>query len=166
MDVADVVNAEIDAYKPWLLARDAATNPSNKAKLGEICASSIAAFKALTLFLKPIMPALAAEAERYLRSGPLSWSMLSLPVSMDAFLPAGHEFGGVQAPPDTCRVEATRCTLAEDEGPAADAPSPAQAAASSVIADERDHDRGLRETRSARLRGSCPRKPSTAPISC
>src|SRR6185369_13214746 len=59
MDVADVVNADIDSFKPWLLAKDAASNPDSKQKLAEICASSIAAFKALTLFLKPILPALA-----------------------------------------------------------------------------------------------------------
>src|SRR5437588_853044 len=51
MEVADVVNAEIDAYKPWLLAKDAATNEQSRQKLGKICAASIAAFKALTLFL-------------------------------------------------------------------------------------------------------------------
>src|SRR5207244_12074800 len=55
MEVADVVNAEIDAYKPWLLAKDAATNEQSRQKLGKICAASIAAFKARPLFLKPIV---------------------------------------------------------------------------------------------------------------
>ncbi|TLY60447.1 MAG: methionine--tRNA ligase subunit beta, partial [Gammaproteobacteria bacterium] len=93
MEVADVVNAEIDAYKPWLLAKDAATNEQSSQKLGKICAASIAAFKALTLFLKPIVPALAADAEAYLRDQPLQWDSLDLRLGVEGFLPAGHEFG-------------------------------------------------------------------------
>jgi len=93
MEVADVVNAEIDAYKPWLLAKDAATNEQSRQKLGKICAASIAAFKALTLFLKPIVPALAADAEAYLGDQPLQWDSLDLRLGVEGFLPAGHEFG-------------------------------------------------------------------------
>ncbi|MFL6618425.1 MAG: methionine--tRNA ligase, partial [Povalibacter sp.] len=91
MDVADVMNAEIDQYKPWILSKDAATNPENRNKLAEICATSMATFKALTLFLKPILPTLASEAETYLRSGELSWNVLD--AGPQALLPSGHEFG-------------------------------------------------------------------------
>jgi len=93
MDVADVVNAEIDTFKPWILAKDAASNADSKLKLADICASSMATFKALTLFLKPILPALAAQAEAYLNSGPLNWNLLAEPVDATRFLPPGHEFG-------------------------------------------------------------------------
>src|SRR3954462_1534871 len=91
MDVADVMNAEIDQYKPWILSKDAATNPENRNRLAEICATSMATFKALTLFLKPILPTLASEAETYLRSGELSWNVLD--AGPQALLPSGHEFG-------------------------------------------------------------------------
>jgi methionyl-tRNA synthetase len=91
MDVADVVNAEIDQYKPWILSKDAAKNPANREKLAEICATSLATFKALTLFLKPILPALASEAEDYLRSGPLNWNLFDQ--GRNGLLPEGHEFG-------------------------------------------------------------------------
>jgi methionyl-tRNA synthetase len=92
MEVADAVNAEVDAYKPWILAKDATTNAENLKKLGEICASSMATFKALTLFLKPILPALAEQAETYLNSGPLDWSLFERG-SAASLLPAGHHFG-------------------------------------------------------------------------
>lgn len=92
MDVADVINADIDSFKPWLLAKDAAVNADSKRRLAEICASSIAAFKALTLFLKPILPALAAEAETFLNCDPLQWKLLAQP-NISEFLTAGHEFG-------------------------------------------------------------------------
>jgi methionyl-tRNA synthetase len=92
MDVADIVNAEIDSYKPWILAKDAATNADSRQKLAEICASALATFKALTLFLKPILPTLAAEAETYLNSGALEWSLLA-DARPENFLAPGHVFG-------------------------------------------------------------------------
>ncbi|HWK75816.1 MAG TPA: methionine--tRNA ligase [Povalibacter sp.] len=93
MDVADVVNAEIDTFKPWILAKDAATNADSRLKLADICASAMATFKALTLFLKPILPTLAAQAETYLNSGPLRWNLLAAPLDATLFLPPGHAFG-------------------------------------------------------------------------
>jgi len=93
MDVADAVNADIDQYKPWILAKDAASNAQSKIRLGEICAASLATFQVLTLFLKPILPALAAEAEAYLRCAPLDWQRLANPQDVAKLLPAGHEFG-------------------------------------------------------------------------
>ena len=93
MEVADFINGDIDDFKPWALAKDASTNITSREKLAQICASSIAGFKALTLFLKPILPALAADAEKYLRCGALEWHDFELPLNLDNFLPPGHEFG-------------------------------------------------------------------------
>jgi len=93
MNVADVVNAEVDQFKPWILSKDAAANPDSQRKLADICASSIATFKVLTLFLKPILPALAAEAEAFLNCGELTWQSLTPPVNPAALLPQGHRFG-------------------------------------------------------------------------
>jgi methionyl-tRNA synthetase len=90
MQIADRVNAMFDSFKPWVLSKDAATNPENRQKLANICALSIFAFKALTLFLKPVMPKLAADVEAYLRCEPLDWSGFG---DLQQFLPAGHEFG-------------------------------------------------------------------------
>ena len=93
MEVADTINGDIDDFKPWSLAKDASTNTQSREKLAQICASSIAGFKALTLFLKPILPALAAEAEKYLKCEPLGWHDFALPLALEKFLSPGHEFG-------------------------------------------------------------------------
>ena len=93
MDVADKVNAEIDQYKPWILAKDAAGNAANREKLAQICAAALATFKALTLFLKPIVPGLATQAEEYLNSGPLTWELFGSGSAPERFLPPDHEFG-------------------------------------------------------------------------
>ncbi len=104
MEVADFINADIDDFEPWSLAKEANTNPIAKERLAQICASSIAGFKVLTLFLKPILPRLAKEAEQYLNSGPLTWANLALPLDQTKFLPSGHKFG--QFRPLLTRVEA------------------------------------------------------------
>jgi len=93
MEVADAINVEIDGFKPWSLAKDAHTNDESRRLLAQVCASSIAGFKALTLFLKPILPSLTSDAEKYLKSTDLNWSALQLPLDIEKFLPAGHEFG-------------------------------------------------------------------------
>jgi methionyl-tRNA synthetase len=93
MDVADTVNKEIDAFKPWLLAKTANNDSAAKNQLAAICADSIRAFQTLTLFLKPIMPTLARHAEKYLRSGELNWAHIALPINANVFVPENHELG-------------------------------------------------------------------------
>jgi methionyl-tRNA synthetase len=92
MEVADALNKEFDGFKPWILAKAAPTDPAAKAQLAQICASSMAGFKALSIFLKPILPSLVSEAEKYLNSGPLTWDELTLPLTPDKFLAPGHQF--------------------------------------------------------------------------
>ena len=93
MEAADAINKEIDGFKPWALAKEIGSNPAAKEQLGQICASSIAGFKFLTIFLKPILPELAEAAERYLNSGTLTWNDADLPLDVEKFLPSGHQFG-------------------------------------------------------------------------
>jgi methionyl-tRNA synthetase len=103
MEVADAINKEIDGFKPWALAKEVQTNPDAKVRLAQICASSIAGFKLLTIFLKPILPKLAKDAERYLNCGSLTWKDAGLPLDVKKFLPPGHKFGQFQ--PLLTRVE-------------------------------------------------------------
>ena len=104
MDVADAINKEIDGFKPWILAKEARNDSVARNQLAQICASSIAGFQLLTLFLKPILPSIAKEAERYLNRGPLSWKDAELPLNVEKFLPTGHRFSKFQ--PLMTRVEA------------------------------------------------------------
>ncbi|HEX8886292.1 MAG TPA: methionine--tRNA ligase, partial [Noviherbaspirillum sp.] len=80
MDEADAVNAYVDANKPWELAK----NPENGALLQEVCSRLIEAFRILTIYLKPVLPALAQQVETLLNVGPLQWSDVGTP------LPTGH----------------------------------------------------------------------------
>ena len=93
MEVADKINQEFDGFRPWELAKRASSDAMAKRELEQVCASCMAGFKALTLFLKPILPKLTEQAERYLNCPPLQWSDLALPLVPDRFIPVGHEFG-------------------------------------------------------------------------
>ncbi|ARU04609.1 methionine--tRNA ligase [Comamonas serinivorans] len=62
MALADRVNAYVDANKPWDLAKQ----PEHSARLQEVCTVCIEAFRLLTIYLKPILPQLAAEVAHFL----------------------------------------------------------------------------------------------------
>lgn len=64
MLLADRVNEYVDQHKPWELARQTGTD----AALHDVCTVCIEAFRLLTLYLKPVLPALAAKVE------PLFWA--------------------------------------------------------------------------------------------
>ena len=69
MALADRVNEYVDANKPWELAK----KPEMAARLHDVCSVCIEAFRLLTLYLKPVLPALAAKVEAFLNVAPLQW---------------------------------------------------------------------------------------------
>lgn len=81
MEQADVINAFVDANKPWVLAKDTA----NDAALQEVCSRLIEAFRVLTLYLKPVLPQVAAHVEAWLNIQPMQWS------DVTSTLPNGHQ---------------------------------------------------------------------------
>ena len=70
MLLADRVNEYVDRGKPWELARQ----PGMEAALHDLCSVCIEAFRLLTIYLKPVLPALAAQVEAFLRVEPLAWA--------------------------------------------------------------------------------------------
>ncbi len=70
MALADRVNAYVDQHKPWELAKQ----PDAAAVLHDVCSTCIEAFRLLTLYLKPVLPALAAQVEAFLQIAPLQWA--------------------------------------------------------------------------------------------
>ncbi|MBC3919707.1 methionine--tRNA ligase [Undibacterium sp. CY18W] len=76
MEQADLVNAYVDSNKPWELAK----KPENDAKLQEVCSRLLEAFRILTIFLKPVLPQLAAQVEAQLNIAPLQWADVAMPL--------------------------------------------------------------------------------------
>jgi methionyl-tRNA synthetase len=70
MRIADRVNERFDQAKPWDLAKDVTKHD----ELQDICSDALNAFRALTYFLAPVLPALAANAAKMLGMPyPLRW---------------------------------------------------------------------------------------------
>ena len=76
MEQADMINAYVDANKPWELAKQA----ENDAKLQEVCSRLLEAFRILTIFLKPVLPQLASQVEAQLNIAPLNWASVATPI--------------------------------------------------------------------------------------
>ncbi|MDP1886092.1 methionine--tRNA ligase [Polaromonas sp.] len=83
MLLADRVNAYVDQNKPWELAKQAGMD----GRLHDVCTVCIEAFRLLTIYLKPVLPALGAEVENFLKTGPLGFADAA------AGLGSGHAIG-------------------------------------------------------------------------
>jgi methionyl-tRNA synthetase len=70
MLLADRVNEYVDRHKPWELAKQAGAD----SRLQQVCSVCIEAFRVLTVYLKPVLPALAARVETFLHISPLKWA--------------------------------------------------------------------------------------------
>ncbi|MFQ1064803.1 methionine--tRNA ligase [Bordetella trematum] len=62
MGYADSINQAFDAAQPWVLAKGfAEADEARRAQLQDICSRALAGFKALTVMLAPVLPALATR---------------------------------------------------------------------------------------------------------
>jgi methionyl-tRNA synthetase len=81
MLLADKANAFVDAHRPWELARE----EGQEAKLQQVCSDALNMFRLLTLYLKPALPVVAENVEKFLGISPLTWA------DADSLLPGGHQ---------------------------------------------------------------------------
>ncbi|MHA7598632.1 methionine--tRNA ligase [Alicycliphilus sp. T452] len=86
MQLCDHVNEYVDANKPWELAR----KESMEARLHDVCSTCIEAFRILTIYLKPMLPRLAADVAAFLIVPPEQFADAARPLG------AGHQIGQYQ----------------------------------------------------------------------
>jgi len=70
MELADAVNVFVDSERPWELAR----LEGRDADLHRVCSVALECFRILTLYLKPVLPAVAHRVESFLDVAPLAWA--------------------------------------------------------------------------------------------
>ncbi|WP_434729170.1 methionine--tRNA ligase [Pseudomonas soli] len=70
MALADRANAWIADKAPWSLAKQEGKQDEVQA----ICAQGVNLFRQLVIYLKPVLPVLAADAEAFLNVAPLNWN--------------------------------------------------------------------------------------------
>lgn len=80
MALADVANQYVDEQKPWELSKHA----GSERKLHQVCSVALDLFRVLTIYLKPVLPKLAADAERFLNLPDLKWA------DVQRTMPEGH----------------------------------------------------------------------------
>lgn len=64
MALADEANQYIDQEKPWVIAKDSARDN----ELHQVCSQGLNLFRSLMIYLKPIVPTLAAASEAFLNA--------------------------------------------------------------------------------------------------
>jgi methionyl-tRNA synthetase len=77
MALADRANAWIADKAPWALNKQ----DGKQAEVQAICALGINLFRQLVIFLKPVLPNLARDAESFLNVAPLTWADLATPLA-------------------------------------------------------------------------------------
>jgi methionyl-tRNA synthetase len=81
MLLADAANQYVDVQRPWDLAKD----PARADALHDVCSVALNMFRLLTIYLKPVLPKLAADVESFLGVPALGWH------DAKTLLPAGHK---------------------------------------------------------------------------
>jgi methionyl-tRNA synthetase len=80
MRIADSINERFDKHKPWELAKSAAA--ADKELLQDLCSDAILAFRVLTYYLAPVLPATARSVLQWLgEAWPTRWADLARPVA-------------------------------------------------------------------------------------
>src|SRR4030065_245481 len=120
MALADKGNAFVDEMKPWVLAKD----PAQKEQLHRVCTTSLNLFRLLTIYLKPVLPKLAAEVEKFLNVAPFTWNDSATLLTDHVINPYQHLAARIDPKQVAALLEETKEGLAMNTDlPAAPAPS-------------------------------------------
>lgn len=114
MLLCDKVNSYVDANKPWELAKQ----EGQDARLHDVCTTCIQAFRLLTIYLKPMLPAVAAQVEAFLKVPPLQFA------DAEQLLGAGHEIGQYQHLMQRVTMEQLEALFEPPAAPVIEAPKP------------------------------------------
>jgi methionyl-tRNA synthetase len=137
MLLTDRANLYIDQQKPWLMAKD----PSRAAEVQAVCTQGLNLFRVLVTYLKPVMPRLAAGAEKFLGLPPQTWADAAIPL-LDAAI---NPYEPLATRVDPAAVKALLGAAAESLKPSSVPEAAAATAASSARATPTDAARAKSE---------------------
>ncbi|MEC4747471.1 methionine--tRNA ligase [Methylomicrobium sp. Wu6] len=129
MALADKANQYIDEKKPWLIAKE----EGKDAELHAVCSMGVNLFRLLAAYLRPVLPALAADAEDFLNIGPQPWPNLAGPLLDHPINPFKPLMTRVEADKIAAIIEASKENLEKT-------PAPAKAPTCEPIAATIDYD--------------------------
>jgi methionyl-tRNA synthetase len=76
MSLADRANQYIDLRKPWTLAKHA----DKAAEVQGVCTEGLNLFRALMIYLQPVLPQMAAQAQRFFQEQSWTWESVARPL--------------------------------------------------------------------------------------
>ena len=76
MALADKANRYIEQKKPWAMAKDESQSPGVQA----VCTQGLNMFRALMIYLTPVLPAMAEQTQKLFNEGPWNWQAASEPL--------------------------------------------------------------------------------------
>ncbi|VVC76200.1 Methionine--tRNA ligase [Aquicella siphonis] len=106
MALADRANQYVDEKKPWALIKDA----NKQQEVHDVCSMGINLFRILMIYLKPVLPQTAGQAESFLRVPPLQWQDKNKPL-LDHPI---HEFQPLIHRIDPKQIEAMKMAAKQD----------------------------------------------------
>ncbi len=115
MALADQANQYIDEKKPWLVAKE----DNKDAELHDICSMGINLFRLLIAYLKPVIPALAENAESFLNIESQAWPEQTQPLLDHAINKFKPLMTRVEADKIAAIVEASKDNLKKIQTPKA-----------------------------------------------
>lgn len=126
MALADRANQYINDKQPWVIAK---TDPRS-VELQQICSTGLNAFRLLLCYLKPVLPAMAEQAEQFLNIEPLVWDDVDsvlLDHTINQFKPLiiRVEADKVQAMVDVTKAAFSDAIVTHETKPLCDTGSPA-----------------------------------------
>lgn len=83
MRLTDLANANIAEAAPWVKAKQEGVDARTSLELD--CSGALEMFRLLTIYLKPVLPKLASEIEKFLNVPELTWNSVNTP------LESGHQ---------------------------------------------------------------------------
>ncbi|NNF60248.1 MAG: methionine--tRNA ligase [Gammaproteobacteria bacterium] len=76
MTLADVANRYIDEHKPWQAIKD----QTRQQEVHAVCTQGMNLYRTLIVYLKPVLPDIAAASEELFASAPLTWADAGTPL--------------------------------------------------------------------------------------
>jgi methionyl-tRNA synthetase len=83
MLLADRANQYIDSRKPWALAKQG----NQSAEVQGVCTQGLNLFRVLMIYLQPVLPKMALQAQRFFAEDVWTWASAATPLLATAILP-------------------------------------------------------------------------------
>ncbi len=117
MALTNIANVYIDFKKPWVMAKNVQTE-QDKEDLHNVCSVGINLFRIISIYLKPVLPSLVSEVEKFLNIPPLAWSDANNFLLGHKINPYNHLIQRIDPKQVEAMIEANKESLQSTQTPA------------------------------------------------